>query len=246
MSQTIESNSSGGRTPEEQAVWDAAVQASAEQRPDDPPPRYFIEELDVQLTPGERVQVAIQCADLRDEIDDFDIKTKADAAARKAERAKLLAHAKDLQSQTRTGRTRRKVRCAEFTSFQQNRKYRVRLDRKGPDGKYEEIGETPLSTAERQGKLPLENAPAPEVGEDAEDGIEDYNLEDDDDDGNDDGDDGLEPEVDEAAPKSEDSTSNITDPDLLMSGAETAADAPAKSAPSVAPIKRSSSKKKQD
>jgi len=239
MSETTTTNS--GRTPEEQQAWDAAVAASAEaQKPEDPPPRYFIEELDVELSQKERVDVAIKCADVRDEIDDFDIKTKADSAARKAERAKLLAHAKDLQGQTRTGRVRRKVRCAEYTSFAQNRKYKVRLDRKNAEGAHEEISETPLSTAERQGKLPLENTSPPEDASNNTSGADVSSA--------DEGDE-MEDEIDhdddedfEEEPSSLDSTMSITDPDALMDGSAATPSVPSK--PSATPMKRSPKKKK--
>jgi hypothetical protein len=210
---------------DQKADWQAAASASAEaQQPEDPAPRYFIEELDVKLSPAAHVAVAMKYADVRDEIDDFDLQTKADAAERKAERAKLLAHAKDLQSQTRTGRVKRKVRCAEITSFVQNRKFKVRLDQKDDSGNYVEIAETPLSQAERQGNLPLENKAPPEeldeleIGDDLDEEEDELDL------------DPCEGADEESTLSSHDdqreltdepdSTTNITDPDAVADGVD--------------------------
>jgi len=247
MSETTTDNA-----PKDQAAgWQQAAAASAEaQRPEDPKPRYFTERLPVMLTERERVQVAIKYADARNRIDDFDAETKAIASERKAAKAKLQATAKEYEDATRTGRVMREVRCAEFTSFAQNRKYKVRLDTN------EEIAEVPLSNAERQRSLPLDETkadaedetPATDAGSDDPDEQEDEEeevveeLDEDDElvtsvseaDVNDELDNNP-PSLIEDNPTSSvaepDDTTNITDPEALVG----AGDNPASPTPAVPP-----------
>src|SRR5687768_5351845 len=114
------------------ATWQDAIMASManQQQPGDPKPKFFIEKLPCLLSDKEIVDVARRFADARNRIDEFDAETKAIASDRKAKKAKLLATAKEYEDATRTGRVMRDVRCAEFTSLAQNRRWRVRLDRK--------------------------------------------------------------------------------------------------------------------
>jgi len=236
MSETTgTTTNSSGRTPAEQATWDQAVAASAEaQKPDDPPPRYFIEELDVVLSAMQQLEAGKQHVQATRVIAAFDLKTKALASERKVERAKLLAKVEDYASQTDTGRIKKKIRCAEYTSFSQNRKYKVRLDRPTGEGTWEEISEVPLSTAERQGKLPL-------VEDKSDDELSGSDVSAADD--NDEEDEELE---DEEADEDEDldepsSSETITDPAAVMSGKGVQPTLP--SVASVTPIKRSAKAK---
>ncbi len=146
--------------------WDAAAAASAEaQKPADPKVRHLVEKLPVLLTDPERIAVCIRYADAVKRIKEFDEKTKEIAAGRKADKAKLVAVAAELEDATRTGRVQRDVRVAEYTSFEQNRKWKVRLDTQ------EQIEEQPLSSNERQAELDLGGDDEEEEDDDAFDDL---------------------------------------------------------------------------
>lgn len=127
----------------------AAAASAAAQAPGDPPPKRFTERLPCVLTNEERIKVAIRMADARQRFDAWNAETKQIMTDRKSRSKKLEAIAKEYEDATRTGRVQRDVMCEERVSFQQNRKWRVRLDTN------ELVDEQALSVEERQASLPL-------------------------------------------------------------------------------------------
>lgn len=208
-------------------AWAKTAEASAAQKPEDPKPEFFTEKLPCALTDKERVDVAMRALDLRKEIDHFDVDTKDMVAERKSDRGKLVAKVGELEDTARTGRVQRDVRCAKYTSFEQNRKWRVRLDTMV---QYEE---QPLSGSERQRELPLEGPDDVAIEKDDEESTQptdgsQLSLAD-----------AAQPDGGEAPPPSApgDETTNVTDPEVLIAAAQAEAP-PTVSEPPAEPTKR--------
>lgn len=131
-------------TNENKAGWDAAAKASAEAQRPEPKRREYVEQLRVPLSDKELIKLQDEISDLEKELEAKEEQFDTLKSNHKAEVKAMKARIAEKAQQRRDKHRLRPVKCVEFTSFDTNDRWRVRLDTN------EEIGREALSSTDRQ------------------------------------------------------------------------------------------------
>ncbi len=199
MTEAHETNAEG------KPSWQEVAAASAEaQKPKDPTERHFTEILPVPLSAEERLSIQDKrnAEEVALERLEADWKTKKELhkAAVAEKKNAISGYAQQLRDKVVT----KPVKCVEYTSFATNARWRVRTDTGV------EIGREAIPAEERQQLLYPDDPEDGQIVEQGGDGDED---------GGDPGGEDPGGAADEGDDGPTDSTTNITDPDTILSGA---------------------------